>query len=309
MKLNIDFAFEGFRIIRQKPSLILFWGAVLLFINLISTAALITFAGPSMQALSDMQTAPPSNDPAQALALMQNLIPIYAVAIPFGIMMQAVLSCAVYRCVLGDKNAGFGFLRLGGAEFLQIGLYILFFLLMIPVVLASIVAGGIVGVVLSAVLGLLSPALAAVGVFAGVILAYGVMFWLMIRLSLAPVQTFDQKKLNLFGSWKLTGGNAWTLFFGYLIMIVMILLVLILCLGIFSAVVIGVSGGDFNAMSQVFGSPMASWEDFSNPIVIVYLLVMNLIVSPLILALSTGAPAAAYKQLVGFTSGDADKVF
>ncbi|EGF90326.1 putative membrane protein [Asticcacaulis biprosthecium C19] len=307
-KLNIDFAFEGFRIIRERPWLIPVWGVVLLIFSFASTAALIQFAGPALAELEAM-SANPSSDPAQAMAVFGPIGQIYAVAMPLGLLVQAVIACAVYRSVLQPSASSFGFLRLGTAELLQIGLYIVLALMFLAAFLASLLAGVVVGGILSVVLGLIALPLAFIGVVVGVVLAYGGVIWIMIRFSLAGVQSFAEKKFNPFGSWELTKGNSWTLFGGYLIMSIMVLLVCGLCVTIYAIVVVALSGGNFSALSPIFDGGLTSWEAFTDPLMLSYLVVMNLLVSPLAVALMTGGPAGAYKQLAGTTKAKAESVF
>ncbi|ESQ76383.1 hypothetical protein [Asticcacaulis sp. AC402] len=302
-KLNIDFAFEGFRIIRQKPSAILFWGIILLIFNGGSMYALAALAGDALTGFD-----PQSSDPQAILSLYAKMAPAYAIIMPLAILQHAILSCAVYRGVLGETNSSFGWLRFGGAELRQILLMIIFFFLFIALYIGVVLAATIVGGLVAFALGLVSQNLAFVGIVVGVLVAIGAIFLIMTRLSLFGVQSFDQKKINLFGSWKLTAGNGWALFWGYVIMAIMILLVYLLCMVIFTVVAIVMSGGNFAAMQPIFSGNL-NVDMFLQPLYIAYMLVLNLLVMPLMMALSLGAPAAAYKQLIGSTKAKVENVF
>ncbi len=299
MNLSIDFAFEGFRIIRQRPWLILFWGVILLIGNAAVITTLISMAGP---ALASLQSPGNSADPAASLAALQHLLPAYGVILPLALLLQSILSCAIFRAVLEKSSSSFGYVRLGGDEIRLIVLYICFIFVMIGAEIVCIGAGAIAGALLGLLLGMVSKTLAGIGMFLGIAAGVIALIWVVLRLSLFAVQSFDQKKINLFGSWKLTEGHGWTLFGGYVVSFVMILLVYLLCLVIFGAIVVGFSGGNFAAMSPVFGKGMTSMTAFLSPVMITYTILMNLFVSPLIMAISVGAPAAAYKALSGSVS-------
>ena len=119
---------------------------------------------------------------------------------------------------------------------------------------------------------------------------------------------FDQKKINLFGSWTLTAGNGWVLFWGYVIMAVMMVLVYLLCMVVFSVIAILASGGNVAVMEPIF-SGIFTVDMFTQPLYIAYILVLNLLIMPLVMALSLGAPAAAYKHLVGTTKAKVETIF
>jgi len=58
MNLTFDFAFEGFRIIRERPKLIAFWGAITLFGYGVMSLIMVHMAGPAVaQAFGMFQSA------------------------------------------------------------------------------------------------------------------------------------------------------------------------------------------------------------------------------------------------------------
>lgn len=299
MKLTTDFAFEGFRIIRQKPSVILFWGVFVLVFNGLATYAFLSLSGTAMQDLMQASQAGRTADPTAILDIYARLAPAYAVMLPLSVLMQAIISCAVFRTVLSPKSAAFGNMRVGGDELRQIVVAILFSLIIIGLEIACLLSGGIVSAILGVALGFISKPLAGLGVFLGISVGVLALIWFILRLSLAPVQSFDQKRVNMFGSWSLTKNSWGTLLVGYIIALIMALLVACLCLTIFAVIVIVLSHGDFAAMSQMFGMAKMGLSALENPIVIAYFVVMNLIVTPLLMAISIGAPAAAYQTLSG----------
>ena len=118
----------------------------------------------------------------------------------------------------------------------------------------------------------------------------------LLRLSLCTVQSFDRKKIDIFGSWKLTAKHGWTLLGGYLVAAVMAALVYILCSGILVALVALAGAGRFSSM----GAPdLTSLQAYLTPMTVVGLVFVHLLIMPLIAALRFGALAAAYRTLAG----------
>ncbi|WP_443747282.1 hypothetical protein [Asticcacaulis solisilvae] len=298
-KLPLDFAFEGFRIIRQSPAVIPFWGVVSLAGYLANKAIMQAMAGNAMQ---ELQAASHGRDMAVMMAAVAKLLPALGVLIPLGIVLNAFLTCAVFRAI-GGKAGAFGGLRLGLDEVRQFGVAILFFLIMFALYVVVIIAGSIVG-------GILSLGLGAFGMVLSIIAAIAVFFWFGARLSLAPAQSFAEGRIVMFGSWKLTEGNSLALVAGYVIALVMAALVGFLCFGIFLAGLAILKSG--NALAV--GSVMNAVQDADiaamvrDPAVLVYVLLWNIIVAPLLMAITFGAPAAAYRLLSG-RSVSAESVF
>jgi len=295
MKLSVDFAFEGFRIIRQRPQVILFWGIVSLIVYAANAAILYTIAGTAVQ---DLQAASQSQDTARILAAFSKLGPAYALVIPIGILHNAVISCAVFRNAAGNPGA-FGGVRFGVDELRLIGVNILFFLIMLGLYIGFI----LVGAVVITIMGVLAAATSQVVgtilmVLAGVAL-FGAFFWVVARLSLAPVQSFTERRVIMFGSWKLTKGSSLTLIIGYVIAAVLAILVALLCLGIFMAALAILKSGDLMGVARIMQSGPDVGAILGNPVLLTYVVIMNLIVMPLLTAIFLGAPAAAYRQLAG----------
>lgn len=302
MKLSVDFAFEGFRIIRQRPQVILFWGVVALLTYTLNLFILQAVAGTALQ---DMQVASQAKDTAAILAAFSKLAPAYAVLIPIGLISNAITACAVFRASSGNPGM-FGGLRLGADEFRQIGVNILFFLIMLGLYIVVIIVGAVIAALLSAVAMMMSPAIGTVVMVIVIIGVVGVFLWFIARLSLAPAQSFAERRITMFDSWKLTKGNSLTLVIGYIIAGVMAILVALLCLGIFFAGLAILQGGDLMAVSRIMQSARDFGSILTNPAVLTYVVILNLIVLPLLTAIVVGAPAAAYRQLSGNKAGMAN---
>ena len=290
MNPSLNFAFEGFRIIRQKPAAVLAWGLILLIGNGLGLYVIASMAGGALHSLEQLQAQAAGtmsvSDAEAMMALMPPILSAYAVALPLLLLADAVVACAVYRAVLGRDGGGFAWLAVGPAELRQFAVSVLFLLL----------AMGIT-IVCAMFASLLVMPLGPAGGVVGVILILAVLAAIAVRLSFFGVQTFDERRINLFGSWSLTVSRFWWLATGYVITAIMIVLVDLLCLVIFIAIVAACNGGDLKALDPVFNGDSVSLDMFRNPVTLGYLLVANGVVAPLTLALSAGSPAAAYRAL------------
>ncbi len=295
MPLSLDFAFEGFRLIREKPKLVLFWGLVLLIGNGIGQLLLVAIGGP---ALEQAQGLTATTDPAIALPIAERLLAAFAAVAPVGVITSAIVSCAVFRATWNAGEGGkdsdrFGYLRFGGDEIRQIVVIILYVLLALLLMLAvSTVAG-----VLASLAGGGGPAIEMVASA----ITVAVVFAFMLRLSLCGAQSFDRKTIDLFGSWKLTARHGWTLIGGYLVAAVMVLFVMILCFGIFGALAMVAYSGQLAVLNQVTHPDVTSLQAYLKPLAVVFLVVRHFLVGPLIAALLWGAQATAYRVLSGQT--------
>jgi hypothetical protein len=287
MKLPFDFAFEGFRIIREKPARLLPWGLLTLLGFSASTLVMWTMAGATV---GDLQKAASVNEQMEILSAL-------ALAFPINMVIQSVVACAIFRVVLSAGEPSYGGLRFGMDELRQVAVTILFWIIFFFIYLLAVLPGVIIGASFSAILGGPTTPAGMVGVFLGLIPTIMAVFYIGSRLSLCFIQSFDQKRINLFGSWALTKGNAGTLMLGYFLALVTSAIVFVLCLGIFVAIAVAASGGDFTAYDRMVESARLGVTGLGNPITVAYLVVSNGVVAPLLMAISFGAPAAAYKRL------------
>ncbi len=292
MNLSLDFAFEGFRVIRQKPVAILVWGLILLIGNGAGLYVIASMAGAPLHSLQQLQAAgTPTEASAEAMmGLMPPILSAYAIAIPLLLLADSLVACAVYRAVLG-RDGGFAWLALGPAELRQFIVSILFFLVAVGVTIVAAMFAALLGAPIGMIFGPMASAVTDGALIVAILAA------IALRLSFCGVQTFDEGRVNLFGSWSLTVGRFWRLATGYVIAAIMILLVDLLCLVIFIAFVAAFNGGDLKALDPVFNNTSITLDMFRTPVTLAYLIVANGLVAPLTLALSAGAPAAAYRAL------------
>lgn len=210
-------AFEGFRLAGRHPFLMLFWTVAftVAIVVLVATTLLILLPPEIWRGLLA------GNAAAAAAHLDVNPI-MFAVAFPVlfaaVLLLSAVTNTATYRAILQPKARGLGYLAIGGDEGRQMLLSLLIMLVMIL---------GMIGLFVLAPMGLAltpRPYRALAGVLAGITAAF-LLIWVSTRLSLAAVQTFVERRVTLFGSWKLTRGRFWPLLGMWLLAFVLAIIV------------------------------------------------------------------------------------
>ncbi|MDC7684294.1 hypothetical protein PQU92_13475 [Asticcacaulis sp. BYS171W] len=293
MALSVDFAFEGFRIIRERPILIAWWGAVLLVGVVLSTALLMSVAGPEWNALIQGQVP---EDPQKAADIMLRFGPAYLLTLMMSLIFNAVITCGVYRAVLGGHSPRFGYLRLGADEVRQIVLYfILLFLVLVVGLTCAVVlsiVGGLLSMIAGAVMSALVPLVGALTFLAAVMAN----IWLMVRLSMVSVQSFEERHLNITGSLRLTQGRFWSLLGGFALAFLLTVVVIVLFQSIYMALAALISGKDIETLSEIPRPDMSQLANILLPLNALSLLVSGLI-APLTTAILVGAGASAYKML------------
>jgi len=301
--LSVDFAFEGFRIIRAKPQLIPVWGIVLLAFYAGLFYLFGTTVMPAIAELQGMKTGH-NTDPSVILGIYQRILPMYGILIPGGLVLSAIMNCAIYRAVLGSKASRFGYLRIGADELRQIGVNILFFLIfVVGEIVVCVVCGIVAGIAAATV-----PKLAPLIILPLVLAPFGLSIWAGVRMSLFGVQTFDTRKINLFGTWSLTKGHFWPLLGGYLVMIIMALVVELLFMIIFG-VVGGAAGLYMHSAPHAVGAANPLAMIYANPVILVTMAVSILVLGPLMLAIMVAPLAAAYRAMSGRPTESVEEVF
>lgn len=206
MRLSVtDAAFEGFRIVRRRPSVVLWWTLAWFVSTLVSGLVLVSLAGPAASELMQAATAAleagemPEPDPALAAAVA----PAMLVLLGWTVVFHAVFLSAVARSVLRPEASAFGYLRLGAAEIAQVGNLLLWTAAVVVAYLVVIMVASVQGAVLATVGG------AAAGGFLAFVLmsaALAALAWLVARLSLAGPATTETGKVGLGRSWTLSAG-------------------------------------------------------------------------------------------------------
>ncbi|MBW8734334.1 MAG: hypothetical protein JF571_08525 [Asticcacaulis sp.] len=277
MGLPLDFAFEGFRLIRARPRLIALWGIITLFGYGIAFLMYVATTGPILPTITAAGLHP-SDTISETLAprLMMMMLSVT----PLCWLTQAVLACAVCRAGLEGGQDPFGFVRFGVREMQVLAVMAVTSLLTFAVLLS----------VLSVCQSLSpSPAFAAIGLVLGLLAAFSV----GIRLSLNVPQTFVQRRIDLFGSVSLTRGRFWPLAGGYVMAFALSAIVQYLGQQVVRAIV-GVCFGDSVAKAAY---DLSSLSAFLTPANTIDVAISFGLIMPQVAAILLAAPLGAWKAL------------
>ncbi|HEY1447290.1 MAG TPA: hypothetical protein VGF33_02020 [Caulobacteraceae bacterium] len=208
-----DAAFTGVGLLTKRPAAAIVWALVwAVFIAVVT----IPFAGgltAYVTLIVRSQFHPATGD----LMPLATQLGAFALLLGLGgLVVGAVVSCAVYRAMLEPENSEFAYLRLGDQE--------------IQVMVVNFVRGIILFAInfslslVFAVLLLLAtsagPAIAATVRPIGEAIVLGVLFWVQLRFSLAGPMTYSERRFRLFESWTITRGLTWRLVAVGLILVV-----------------------------------------------------------------------------------------
>ena len=287
-----DAAFEGFRVVRRKPVVLLWWAAF----YLVSFALIfLVAAGPIaglMAAASDLENMGPGATPEDLEPIMMAYASILPLVLPLGLLVGAVLSAAVARSVLEPGKSAFGYLRVGMDE---VRVAVVSLVLMIVLWLASAVSFGLAGVIA----GFLGAADVPGGPLIMVVVflaAAAFLIWLSVRLSLAVPITVAEKKFAFFDSFKVTGGRIWSLIGMAVIAFVMTMVVSILTSIVFFPITMGLGAAvDWQSLE---GMGAMGIVQAVGPMILVAI-VLQAIASALSAAVMYAPFAAAYRDLKG----------
>ena len=218
-------ASTGFRIVRERPKLVIAWSAVQLVLALTQVLVMISLSGPAATRLMATLVAQPPNL-AKATQDLEAMLPTLAILFPLSLVCGAFFSAAFNRAVLAPEDDRFGYFRFGRAELHQFSvnlqLAMLFF----------------VGSLILAVFGNLIETLTHIPLQGPLLLAQaGGAIYVYARLSLAAPQTFATGRINLLGSWHLTRGRVGPILAAYGLSAVLGALVFFLAMLMTSAIV------------------------------------------------------------------------
>ncbi len=303
-------AFEGFRVIRDKPGAVLVWALAYVVFAILMTALMVSLFGPQLAAMSQM-SQDESKDPQKALALVGSMAGVIVLALPLGLLIQSIFYAAIFRSILRPAEGGFAYLRLGGDELRLIGLWIIQFFVFIGIYIGAWIAALIL-IFLAGFIGKAAhvewvAGLVAIVAVIGVICAF---IWVAVRLSLASPMTFAGRKISVFGSWRVTKGRFWSLLGCYILTFIFGILIAILG-WIIALCVSAVISGDWTIVDTITTNPrlaMMRSGVFSLAHLLTLATIAQIVVSSLMQAVSRTiflAPfAAAYRDLTVDSSAD-----
>ncbi len=225
----------GFGLIRRHPGAIAAWAIVYIVIGVLPQFAVLSLMGPVWGEMmrNAAARAAPTAEVLQAQARMAQIQPLTWL---FSIVSQTLLFGAAYRAVLFPDERGLFFLRLGRRElWLGISLLVVYVGLVVVMVLVGVPIGIVAGVVAAVTR---AGAAAAVFGFVAVLALFCFAIWVLLRFSLAPVMSFAEARLRLFGSWSTTRGHASQMFLVALV-IAVIAIVAELVMGLVGLMLLG----------------------------------------------------------------------
>lgn len=232
-----EVAFTGFRVVRERPMVIVIWAMILLIVAVTAASLLVGLAGPEFMRLQALG-AQASMDPRIARALLPRLAAPYVLILPLGLVTFALFLAAMNRAVFEPDDDQFGYFRLGGDELRQLGLVLVLALIVMAATAFCLVAAVVVAMGLSAG----APPNLRVSVRVFQFLELAVLAFLAVRLSLAPARTFATRRIDLLSSWKMTRGRFWPLFAAYGLALLLALVIWFLFVLIILAAIGIVSG-------------------------------------------------------------------
>jgi hypothetical protein len=285
-------ALEGFRLTRENPKAFAAWVGASFFVSVV--VAVVTVFLPA-DVRHGLETISAKETPTAA-----QLIDALILVAPFlimGLTIQCVMAAAVYRLIFRHDDTRFGYLRLGLDELRLIGLTIIYFGLAMGLMLGLTIGSALITAI-SSIGGRGFEAL--VGMIAS-LFSFGVLVFILVRLSLAPVATFAERRLAVFESWTLTRGQFWRLLGAYGMALACIAAIGFLLIVLFTAIA-GVAvlstGGQLADVAAAFTADETSLKSYLRVGVIAYMLVSS-VFSALYNAVIAAPAAVAFQALHG----------
>jgi hypothetical protein len=280
----LDAAFEGFRIIRDRPGLILIWTGVY-FLSLVAMVLVLLLPN-----LTTLQAVTDAGGERNLDELLARFGPWILVVLVMALVLVTVLPGAVFRSVLRPHDRSFAYMKLGADEGRMLGLYLIVALIF-SLTSAAYGAAAIFTLSLSGPLEWLVGGLSTLGGIA-------LLGWLFVRLALAGPVTVADEKLALRTAWRLTRGSFWQLVATLFLSMVFYLGVLALA-AVISLLLAGVFGG-FSLLGEL-SQPSAARITRGEALAGIALIVVQQAIWTLLIVLwvviFSAAPARALQQL------------
>ncbi|KQY34382.1 hypothetical protein ASD38_21835 [Caulobacter sp. Root487D2Y] len=286
-------AFAGFRLIRREPRTIAIWAVFNLAAGMALTAAMIQSGFGRFMGESKAGTMSPE--------IMVGFLIGEGVAIVGTILIASIMGAAVYRAILRPTEAPLTRLRFGGDELRLILLSVIVSLLFAVLSLALFIPVAILGVAIGSGFGHGESVGATAGVVLVTLLGYllvliGLVYF-AVRLSLAGVMTFAERRLRVFESWRLTKGRFWPLLGAYGLAVALMIPIYLVMTTLYFGVSVAFAGGDFSrAASEVFQPDMTTLAAYFSPARIAYL-VFGGAVGGVLTAVTYAPAAAVYRDI------------
>jgi len=285
-------ALEGFRLTRENPRAFGAWVGASFLVSVLAAVSTALMPAEVRHGLETMN----SNDTPTAGQFLDALILVAPILI-LGLAIQCVMAAAVYRLIFRHDDTRFGYLRLGADELRLMGMTLIVFVLAMGLVVAVTMASA----VLTSLAAVAGPGPEAFAATLTSFLSLGVLVFVLVRLSLAPVATFAERRLAIFESWTLTRGQFWKLFGAYALALACIavigILIIVICFGV-AGVVVLLSGGQLSDVNKSFKADETSLRSYLSVGVIASMVVSS-VFSALYNAVIAAPGAVAYQRLHG----------
>ena len=286
-------ALEGFRITRENPRAFGAWIGATLLVNAISVVIDVFMPVSVKRGLESISAGDPLTGPQLLDALF-----VSAPVILLGLAVLCVMAAAVYRVIFRHDDTRFGYLRLGADELRLMGLTLIYIFLFICLV----VAVGMVSGLFVALASLAGSAVQGVVGWLSLPISFGVILFVLVRLSLAPVATFAEQRITIFESWTLTRGKFWPLAGAYALAVCCIAVVGILALVVFIALVgaiVILAGGKLADVAAILNPKDPSLRSYLS-FGLVASMMLSSVFSALWNAVIVSPGAVAYQHLHGW---------
>lgn len=284
-----DAAFEGFRVVRQRPLALVFWA---LFYAVLIAAALALVGGSviGLMSMAEQLETSGAASPEAFLPVLTSYAAILGVILPISLVASAMLYAAVSRAVLRPAESAFGYLRLGMDEVRVLVVSVaLFLVFMVLATVVAVLIGVVAGIATSAEM----PALWLVVVLL-VIAAAALFIWLSVRLCLAIPITMAERRIAIFDSFGVTKGRFWPLLGMALLAGVMSIVVNLL--GSLVAMPVQLATGGLQGLAELEGEGLPVILQAAWPAIAAWV-VVNAIMSALQVAVVYAPFSAAYRDL------------
>lgn len=280
--------FSGFRFARARPAALLIWAAYYLLVLAVALFALFDLAGDKMLQLMAVQKTGAS-DPGPMLAIMDDIAPALGFAALLMMVFGAVMRAAVLRAYLEPgKIHPWAGLKFGADELRVLGAYAF-------IMLALFCAVTFVSLLMS-LAAQVNAGLAVVAMIAGLLAVAA----LAVRLSLAPMVAFTEKRISLRRSWQLTGGSFWPLAGAYVLLFAVAAVIIVVVLVLFGALMGAAALATGGGAAEV-GLAMRRQYEGLNPMLIGLDVVLNVVqvwLSVVFLVTGLGVGVSAYRTFV-----------
>lgn len=286
-----DAALEGFRIARERPRKLLAASVFMFLVSVLQVFIEVNMpaeAREALAALGGQETLEPGPF-FEALTILSPLLLL-------SLLIQSMMAAAIYRILLRGQTGSVRLFRIGRAEFRLMALALIYVVLF-ALLMAALT---LVGTILMALVYGLGPGVRAfVGTLAWLFVA-GLTVFLAVRMSLAPVITFDRDKLALFDSWSVTRGQFWRLTGAYVLTLSLIVVAFFVAVLVFlpaAGIAVIASGGSLADLWQVFAVPEEpTLSAYFQPLRIGYMVVSS-VFSAFWYAVIAAPGAYAYRAL------------